>query len=261
MNCPECGTSVSAEVQSCPECGHAVASESGERGTAPNEGSGDRNGTSSHQQPAAGGDGQGRHGPTGTQRREQGLRNLPVVGGLVYGVVSYVVGLVLTVVLALGVITGETPADAYAIDAGPYGVGWLFYSVHNVGIVFDFGGETETVNFLEQAYAATVDPSIPKIAFYLVPVVVLFVFGLVLALQASYDSVPSGIDGAKAGASIAVGYLAMTILGAVVVFSVSPESAAQASGSIQPQLGSAVVLMGVLYPVAAGGLGGYLVAN
>lgn len=236
-----------------------MASESGEQGPTPTDGGGDHQ-ESTPQQPAAGVDGRGQPGEPGTPGRKQALRSLPVVGGIGYGVVSYVLGLVLTFVLALGAIGGEVPADTYASDAGPYGLGWLFYSIHNVDIVISVAGRTETVNFLEQAYATPVDPGIPKIAFYLLPLVVLFVAGLLLAIRAPYDSVPSGIDGAKAGASVAVGYLVMTVLGAVVVFSVSPDSATQ-SGSIQPQLGSAVIVMGLLYPIAAGGLGGYLAAN
>mgnify|MGYP006280893655 CR=1 FL=1 len=249
---------MSAEVEYCPECGSTVATDSGDQGPTPSEGAGDGHQANLEQPHEAGPAGQRQRG--GTPARNGGLGSLPIVGGLVYGVVSYVLGLVLTFVLALGVTGSETPVDVYAADAGPYAIGWLFYSVHNVGIVFDLAGETQTMNLIEQAYTAAIDPGIPKIAFYLLPIVVLFVFGLVLARRTSYDGVPTEIDRAKAGASVAIGYLAMTVLGAVAIFSVSNTSQG-ATVSIQPQLGSAVIVMGLLYPIVAGGLAGYLVGN
>jgi hypothetical protein len=76
--------------------------------------------------------------------------------------------------------------------------------------------------------------------------VLLLVAGLLLARVAGADT-PA--DGAGAGAGVVVGYLPPALAGAIVF---------SHGGSIAPDLVTAVLLAGVVYPVVLGGVGGAL---
>lgn len=69
-------------------------------------------------------------------------------------------------------------------------------------------------------------------------------------------------DKVKAGATIAIGYAAFAVVGAATVFNVDiasiTSSVSQTGGAIKPQMQSAIIFMGLVYPLVAGGLGGYL---
>ncbi|WP_136718074.1 zinc ribbon domain-containing protein [Halorientalis salina] len=185
------------------------------------------------------------------------LSDLPIVGGVIYGLFSYLISFVVISAFVLlevedsdglGVLPVEDSVDALVALFG-----WFFYSAHGVQTT-DSAGD-ESINFVEEAYSATLDPIVPKIAYYVVPAVLLLLFGMILASRASMDEPVSRFDSARAGATIAVGYLALTVLGAMTVFSYSGTGGVV---TIQPDLGSAVLIMGLVYPVAIGGLAGYL---
>ena len=209
--------------------------------------------------PAQGQPRQQRHGRSLGDR----LGSAPVVGGLFYGLVAFVVNFFVTAMLVVAA-AGEGDLDGYIGGVGNQGpgllevFGWFFYSAHNVDITAIGGGQSGSENFIEIFYSFATNPSVPKIAIYLAPAAVLFVLALVLASRASFDDDATAMDGAVAGGSIMLGYAVMTLVGATILFSyTTPDGQA----TVQPVLGSAVVFMCLLYPVASGGLAGYLVGQ
>lgn len=187
---------------------------------------------------------------------------LPIVGGLLYGSLSFLASYVAVAGLLIAEAANDGTLESFLeSDGGPSVVetiGWVLYSAHNVKIVTPF--REGPINLLENTPADAV--TIPKIAFYAVPVVVLVAFGVALARRTSFDGRPTGIDSAKTGAALAVGYLACTVVGAKTVFSYDVAADVSATaGSIEPQLGPAVAVMGLAYPVVVGGIGGYLAGD
>ncbi|MFB6080252.1 MAG: transporter, partial [Haloferacaceae archaeon] len=123
-------------------------------------------------------------------------------------------------------------------------IGWLFYNAHLVETRIPGFGGPRTVNFIADAQAG----SVPVL--YLLPPVVLLGAGAVVALIAGMDA--PGV-GAGAGALVALGYLPLALVGALVVgYHVG-------DGQVAPDLVTAVALAGVLYPAVFGGGGGALV--
>lgn len=158
----------------------------------------------------------------------------------------------------------EGDLDGYIGGVGDQGpgllevFGWFFYSAHNVDITAIGGGQSSSENFIEVFYSFLNNPSVPKIGVYLAPALVLFVLALVLVSRVSFDEDATALDGAFAGGSIAIGYAALTLVGAVALFSYTTPGG---DATVQPVLGSAVVFMCLLYPVVSGGLAGLLVGR
>ncbi|WP_340102142.1 hypothetical protein [Salinibaculum salinum] len=191
------------------------------------------------------------------------LGSAPVVGGLFYGIVAFVVNFFVTAMLVVAA-AGEGDLDGYIGGVGNQGpgllevFGWFFYSAHNVGITAIGGSQSSSENFIEVFYSFATNPSVPKIAVYLAPAAVLFVLALVLASRTSLDGDATRLDGAVAGGSIMVGYAVLTLVGATVLFTYTTPGG---QATVQPVLGSSIVFMCLLYPVASGGIAGYLVGR
>jgi hypothetical protein len=164
----------------------------------------------------------------------------------VTGVVAYAVGVALTWVLA------GTRAARLTVG-GPFGgsvpdwkaVVWVFYDSHFVGTrtpeVFGPGGGligggdlVDTVALLDVEFL------------YVVPVVVLFAAGAFVAAGAEPTD-PR--DGLRTGLTVVTGYLPPVVLGLLVA----------TEGGVAPSPLRALVVAGVLYPVALGGIGGLAV--
>lgn len=180
-----------------------------------------------------------------------GLRPL---GGLVYGVVAYVVGFVTTVALFAwavaqkgGVTLGDVTAGG-TIEGSVQSVlavlGWLFFSVHGVAIQRQTGGETTLLDIFG---SLRIDQ---PVLFRLVPAVLLFLAGFVVAHRVSGTlSLPASV---LAGASVVVGYGLFVVLG---TFAFAVE---HGGVSYHPVQSSALLLAGLTYPLVSGGLGGLL---
>ncbi|MEF8785788.1 MAG: hypothetical protein V5A45_07625, partial [Haloarculaceae archaeon] len=191
------------------------------------------------------------------------LGSAPVVGGLFYGIVAFVVNFFVTAMLVVAA-AGEGDLDGYIGGVGNQGpgllevFGWFFYSAHNVDITAIGGSQSGSENFIEVFYSFATNPSVPKIAVYLAPAAVLFVLALVLASRTSLDDAATRLDGAVAGGSIMLGYTVLTLVGVTILFTyTTPDGQA----TVQPVLGSSIVFMCLLYPVASGGIAGYLVGR
>ncbi|MFC3478788.1 hypothetical protein [Halobacterium litoreum] len=150
-----------------------------------------------------------------------------------YAVGAYVAGLAVTVVVLAIFVDG--------FDFDVFGIGATFYGAHNV----DIGTSMLSLNFLQ---AATSQESALEILWAVPPIVLAFA-GYTFANTRAGQSVGSEpMDGAKAGALVAVGYLVLAVVGTFVF----------TEGNASPKLGDSVIFMGVLYPVVFGGIGGYL---
>ena len=168
-------------------------------------------------------------------------------GGAVAGAAAYLLGYLTVYVTQSGRIEeglsglnflaelfGGDPISAWQVS------GWLFYNAHFVETVSPavFGG-TSSRNLLMQAEGAG----------YLlfVPPVLLLVAGLAAGRVAGAET---PLDGARSGALVAAGYLPLAVVGAFLF------RYAVGDGSVAPDLVTAVLLAGAVYPAAFGALGG-----
>lgn len=193
-----------------------------------------------------------------SQRSAETDFSLPLVQGAVYGAVTYVLNF--AVVFGLFAYEmSERSADLTTSQVELHQLaGWVFYGGHRVKLESPF--DAEAFNYLERVYTNVASTTVPKLAFYAVPVVGLLLAGRALASKVAGPQAADE-DRVKAGATVAVGYAALAIVGAATVFSVDVSTlsfgVAQTGGAIKPKLQSAVIFMGVAYPVIAGGIGGY----
>ena len=164
------------------------------------------------------------------------------------GAVAYLVGYLVTYVTQQGVVEERlrgfnVVAELFGGDPIPVwkAVGWLFYNAHLVETrVPGFGGP-RTVNFIAETEAG----SVPVL--YLLPPVVLLGAGAAVALVAGVDAPDAGTG---AGLLVAVGYLPLAVVGALLV------GYPIGDGQVAPDLVTAVALAGVVYPAVFGAIGG-----
>jgi hypothetical protein len=170
------------------------------------------------------------------------------VGGAVAGAAAYVLGyLVVYVTQSDQVEEGLSGINFFAdlFGGDPIsvwrGVGWLFYNAHLVDVsVPSLIGAARSVNFVSQADGGAY--------LFVVPPVLLVLAGLAAGRVAG---APTPVDGARAGALLAAGYLPLAVIGGFL-FRVPVGDGA----SVAPDLITAVLLAGLVYPAAFGALGG-----
>lgn len=122
------------------------------------------------------------------------------------------------------------------------GVGWLFLNAHFVDTqIPTVTGGTRMLNFV------TADDS-GALALVVVPPLVLFIVGLAVA----YGRPASPLERATAGATVALGYLPLSVGAAVL----TAHAVGDTDAAIAPDLVTAVLLAGLLYPLVFGALGG-----
>jgi hypothetical protein len=167
--------------------------------------------------------------------------------GALSGAGAYLLGYLLVYVVAAGRVGDSITGQVLeATGEGTWkAVGWLFYNAHFVDTVGTFSGfgieVTRSVNLVGDGFSPVL---------FLLPPGLLLAAG-VAATRAAGIPDDAG-DAAAAGGAVVLGYLPPAVLGAVVV-GVSGDA-----GSLGPALPSAVLLAGVVYPVAFGALGGLL---
>jgi len=120
--------------------------------------------------------------------------------------------------------------------------GWVFYNAHFVDLsVPSLIGAAQSVNLVSQAAGGLLG------VLFVVPPVLLAIAGAVAGRTAE-AATPA--DGARSGALVAAGYLPLAVIGAFLFrYPVG-------DGSVAPDLVTAVLLAGVVYPVAFGAVGG-----
>lgn len=180
-------------------------------------------------------------------------RNL--TNGALVGIGAYLAGYVLTYLLVI--VDGvESQGDIETWKA----VGWVFYNAQNVDLTFvgSAGSASVTENFRlfeDGSGVGNLGSTVPEIVYYLVPVVVLLGAGYVAYQRADTADLPTA-QVAAIGATSVVGYLVLVILGRFLFEATG--SFLGADLAIAPDLGTAVVLAGIVYPLVLGALGAVL---
>lgn len=216
MHCHACGAAVSGDPEMCPHCG-AVLDTGGGRERA------------SARQPAT--TSARASGGVGLEER---LRSLPVlqgiVGGVVTAIVLYLVGVVLGIALPDGTVLGRISS----VDFAPLAVADLHFVLpgHVTPLIF------------ERFQTARPQPASLGIL-YLLPPLLLFAAGKVVVW--SHEDPLTLPDSALAGAALAVGYLPLMVVIALLAPGPDP---------VRPDLVLVVGLAGIVYPVLFGALGG-----
>jgi len=172
---------------------------------------------------------------------------LPLGAGAVTGLAAYVLGYLISYVWLSGSIEERLAAYNFIAElfggepiAVWQGVGWMFYNAHFVSTrIAGFGG-TQSQNFIAGSDGGSIA------LLYAVPIVLLLAAGLLTARLADADE-PA--DGAIAGAAVAIGYFPLALLGRFL-FSYQ--------GSAAPDLVTAVLLAGLVYPLVLGSVSGVL---
>lgn len=164
------------------------------------------------------------------------LDELPLASGARFGAVAWAIGLVVVTLLVNVVELDDGFEDNWVEFSA-----WIFYNAHYV----DVTGDGLTVNYLQDDIASFIDWTIPAFGYTLLVLAIIAVAGYVLA---SNLSVPDGTTGAKAGATVVVGYLPLAVVGSFLF--------EDDGGS--PELATSIFLMGIVFPVALGALGGYI---
>ena len=172
-----------------------------------------------------------------------------IVAGAAAGAAAYVVGYLFAYVTQAGAIEDQLAgfnlfADLFGGDPIPtwQAVGWVFYNGHFVDTkVPSLVGGSQLTNLISQADGGSLT------LLYVVPPVLLILAGLV-ASRVAEAAEPA--DGAKAGAFVLAGYLPLAVIGALLFrYSVG-------DGTVAPDLVTAVLLAGAVYPAAFGAAGG-----
>jgi len=172
--------------------------------------------------------------------------------GFLAGVASFLAVYVLT--YAYVVLDGVDTSDG-----GWKLVGLVLYSAHNVETVTTASGAGQTlsnsVNLLSNGFSGLTNfgSTVPTIVYYVTPAVVLAVAGFLVVQRVGPLSGPIS-TGAAVGATVALGYLALGVVG-LLLFRVS-RSAFGAQATVAPDLATGVILLGLAYPVVFGAIGG-----
>ena len=175
--------------------------------------------------------------------------DLPIVPGAIAGLLSWIVGYVLTYLLVASDIRESglnQLAQAFGDGDATYElVGWVFFNSHLVDAVVEapFVG-SRTANFVGGEDGFT-------LLLFAISPVLLVAAGLAVGRS---QGVTRADAGAVAGALVVPGYLVLSIVGAVL-FRVE---AGGASG--EPDLLPAILLAGVVYPLVFGAAGGVVAA-
>ena len=187
-------------------------------------------------------------------------------GGL-FGAVAYVVGYLLTLVLYSMDDNLGTEIFGGSEISSATGAGWVYYNAHLSDLTLRFRSSAESItgsiNLLidrEMVFSGSEfvpslswgGTSLPEPLFFLVPVTVLAGAGYGLV---QWTPVPSARAAAKLGGSVVAGYLPIAVLGAVLFTS---GSGIEASTVLEPDLATALVFAGLLWPLLFGAIGGYL---
>lgn len=180
-----------------------------------------------------------------------GLRPL---GGLIYGVIAFVVVAVGTNLLFFQRLSQRSVEPPLPFDTSSLQpqelvslLGWVVYNAHTIAIepASARASSEISINFVRPVYVGD------TLLFHVLPAVVLVLAGAVVTRRARGVSGTSPA-GAVAGASVTVGYLAAVVAGTFVF----GQTVAGASWEV-PLVQSALVA-GLAYPVVAGALGGFL---
>lgn len=188
-----------------------------------------------------------------TRGQQRGLGGLPLRPAALAGLVTFVVGYLVTYVVKIGDVTEALQSPVIDVAGLPTPgdwqvIGWFYLAAHNVAIeaTTGLGGSTAS---------SALDLDVPT-WLLLIPPGFLLVAGFSVVRYVEWDE---PLRGALAGASITITYVvAVAVLALLTAWTVS--EGGDASLQVAPALLPSVVIAGVAYPVVLGGLGGVLAA-
>ena len=175
--------------------------------------------------------------------------SLPLASGAVGGVAAWLFGYLLAYVWQSAAVAETLRGVGFLSrllggEAIPTwkGVAWLFLNAHFVATMAPtITGATQTVNLVTGEDAPTLLLALPPL--------VLAVGGLAVAFGRTRGD---RLAGAKAGATLALGYLPLSLAAAFV----TTHRLGDTDAAIAPDPVTAILLAGVLYPVVFGAVGG-----
>jgi hypothetical protein len=181
----------------------------------------------------------------------------PLKEGPIFGVASFVVGYILTLIV---VVLGEAEEFTENLVEA---TGWIYYNAQfaDVKITASSGDQTrsETFNYLtdDTIFSSSADAlDVPAVVYHLLPVLILIGAGFLLA---RYANARDASDGALAGSTLALGTVLPALLG-TVLFSVE-QAGFLGSVEVSPELFTGVLFVGLLFPAVFGAIGGVLGAK
>lgn len=178
---------------------------------------------------------------------EQSNSTSGIVGGAAGGAVAYVLGyLVVYVTQGDRIEEGLSGINFFADLFGGdpistwQAAGWMFYNAHFVDVnAPSLIGGAQSANLLTQGEGGSL--------LFVLPPLLLLVAGVVAGRTAGASD-PT--EGAKAGAFVLAGYLPLAVIGAFLF------RYAVGDGTVAPDLVTAVLLAGAVYPAVFGAVGG-----
>lgn len=180
------------------------------------------------------------------------------LAGAIVGALAFVASYLLTYVFVAVDGVDTSGEAAWKI------VGLVFYSAHNVESVFAASGAgssiSQSVNLISNSMsgATNLASTVPAIVYYAAPALVLLVAGFVVVRSSGGRSPATG-TAAVAGATVAIGYLVLGVVGRFAFQ--SSQSLFGATASVAPDLVTSVLVLGVVYPVVFGAIGGVVAAS
>jgi len=172
-----------------------------------------------------------------------------IAGGAAAGAAAYLFGYLFAYVTQQSAVEEQLAgfnffADLFGGDPIPtwQAVGWVFYNGHFVDTqIPSLVGGARSTNLIAQAEGGSLA------LLYVVPPVLLLLAGLVAGRVAGATE---AADGAKNGAFVLAGYLPLAVIGAFLFrYSVG-------DGTVAPDVVTAVLLAGAVYPGVFGAVGG-----
>lgn len=176
---------------------------------------------------------------------------------LLFGVLAYLVGYIVTVVFVL--VDGVN----FGGDAGWVKIaGWVFYAAHTVKMeITGFAGdrsEARTTSLFDGFSELTnLTDAVPEIFYLLVPIVVLVGAGFLLARRVT-GADATVTTAAALGASVVVGYLPLAVVGQLVFSHTETGLGGSVGVTIAPELLPSILLAGLVYPLICGTVGAVL---
>ena len=174
-------------------------------------------------------------------------RTSGIVGGAAAGAVAYLLGYLVVHVTQGDRIEAELSginffADLFGGDpiSTWQAAGWMFYNAHFVDVdAPSLIGGAQSANLLSQGEGGSM--------LFVLPPLLLVVAGLVVGRIAGASE---PVDGARAGAFVLAGYLPLAVIGAFLF------RYAVGDGTVAPDLVTAALLAGAVYPAVFGAIGG-----
>jgi hypothetical protein len=253
--CPNCGDNVDSGAAFCASCGTELDDdEQSESGQQLSRNERTRGGGASRTNT------RGSSGTGGTYSRPENADRTPHYGsiplrlGFVSGIVAFVAGYAVTWVQKSDQAASELgQLSQLGIDSAPeawQGVGWVFMVMHNATV--EMSGSAAGRSISETLGSGLLQEQ----WLLLVPVFALVGAGYYVASNGDIGRT----SGAKAGASIVTGYFVCVVaLAFLSTWTLSTTLYGQSlSFSVGPNLGEAIGIAGLGYPVVLGAIGGAL---